>query len=110
MKRTVFLRRLRIWISARCCGACADFVQCDGRGFGARRSAWRFAAVAWAEPQLQEAAFEVVEARIDKAEKNIAEALDSEDSRRRDAASFFCGSEQRAGEAAWLDYERVRWG
>jgi hypothetical protein len=30
-----------------------------------------------------------VEARIDKAEKNIAEALDSEDSRRRDAASFF---------------------
>ena len=43
----------------------------------------------WAKPQLQEAAFEVVEARIDKAEKNIAEALDSEDSRRRDAASMF---------------------
>jgi hypothetical protein len=43
----------------------------------------------WAKPALQEAAFEVVEARIDKAEKNIAEALDSEDSRRRDAASFF---------------------
>ena len=34
----------------------------------------------WAKPALQEAAFEVVEARIDKAEKNIAEALDSEDS------------------------------
>jgi hypothetical protein len=42
----------------------------------------------WAKPQLQDAAFEVVEARIDKAEKDIAEALTSEDSRRRDAASF----------------------
>ena len=29
----------------------------------------------WAKPSLQEAAFEVVEARIDTAEKNINEAL-----------------------------------
>ena len=43
----------------------------------------------WANPKLQDAAFETVEARIDKAEKNIAEALTSEDWRRRDAASFF---------------------
>jgi hypothetical protein len=43
----------------------------------------------WANLKLQDAAFEVVEARLDSAEKNIAEALKSEDSRRRDAASFF---------------------
>jgi hypothetical protein len=43
----------------------------------------------WANPELQDAAFEQVEARLDKAEANIAEALHSEDSRRRDAASFF---------------------
>ena len=39
----------------------------------------------WANPRLTE----VVESRLDKAEKNIAEALHSDDSRRRDAASFF---------------------
>jgi hypothetical protein len=38
---------------------------------------------------LQDQAFETVEARLDTAEKNIHEALASEDSRRRDAASFF---------------------
>ena len=43
----------------------------------------------WAKPQLQNQASEVVEARLDTAEKNIAEALNSDDSRRRDAASFF---------------------
>ncbi len=43
----------------------------------------------WANPKLQDEAFEVVEARLDKAEKNIAEALYSGDSRRKDAASFF---------------------
>ena len=43
----------------------------------------------WANPQMQDAAFETVEARLDKAEKNIVEALGSDDSRRRDAASFF---------------------
>ena len=43
----------------------------------------------WANRSLQDQAFETVEARIDAAEKNIAEALHSDDSRRRDAASFF---------------------
>ena len=43
----------------------------------------------WANPHLQALAAEIVERRLDKAEKNILEALDSEDSRRRDAASFF---------------------
>jgi hypothetical protein len=57
----------------------------------------------WAKPQLQEAAFEVVEARIDKAEKNIHEALDSEDSRRRDAASFFVvRNSSRAKRRGWI--------
>ena len=57
----------------------------------------------WAQPQLQDTAFEVVEARIDKAEKNIAEALDSEDSRRRDAASFFVvRNSARAKRRGWL--------
>jgi hypothetical protein len=40
----------------------------------------------WANPQLQDQALETVEARLDTAEKNIAEALTSDDSRRRDAA------------------------
>ena len=57
----------------------------------------------WAKPALQEAAFEVVEARIDKAEKNIAEALGSEDSRRRDAASFFVvRNSVRAKRRGWI--------
>ena len=57
----------------------------------------------WSKPQLQDAAFEVVEARIDKAEKNIAEALDSEDSRRRDAASFFVlRNSARAKRRGWI--------
>ena len=56
-----------------------------------------------AKRQLQDAAFEVVEARIDKAEKNIAEALDSEDSRRRDAACFFVvRNSARAKRRGWL--------
>ena len=38
---------------------------------------------------MQALAAEIVEKRLDKAEANILEALDSEDSRRRDAASFF---------------------
>ena len=57
----------------------------------------------WSKPQLQDQAFEVVEARIDKAEKNIAEALDSEDSRRRDAASFFVlRNSARAKRRGWI--------
>jgi hypothetical protein len=50
----------------------------------------------WAKPQLQDATFEVVEARIDKAEKNIAEAVAP------GCGEFLCGEEQRAGEAPRL--------
>lgn len=57
----------------------------------------------WAKPQLQEQAFEIVEARLDKAEKNIAEALNSDDSRRRDAASFFVvRNSARAKRRGWI--------
>jgi hypothetical protein len=43
----------------------------------------------WAKPHLTDAAVEMAERRLDVAEKNIIEALHSDDSRRRDAASFF---------------------
>jgi hypothetical protein len=45
----------------------------------------------------------VAEARLDTAEKNIAEALQSEDSRRRDAASFFVlRNTARAKRRGWI--------
>ncbi len=57
----------------------------------------------WSNPKLQDQAFEVVEARIDLAEKNIHEALTSEDSRRRDAASFFVvRNSGRARPRGWI--------
>src|SRR6516225_3181421 len=57
----------------------------------------------WANPRLQDEAFEVVEARLDTAEKNIAEALKSGDSRRRDAASFFVlRNTARAKRRGWI--------
>jgi hypothetical protein len=57
----------------------------------------------WANPTLQDGAFEVVEARLDKAEANIAEALHSDDSRRRDAASFFViRNSLRARRRGWI--------
>jgi hypothetical protein len=57
----------------------------------------------WSNPKLQDEAFEVVEARLDKAEKNIAEALSSDDSRRRDAASFFVvRNSSRARRRGWI--------
>jgi hypothetical protein len=57
----------------------------------------------WANPTLQDGAFEVVEARLDKAEANIAEALHSDDSRRRDAASFFViRNGHRARRRGWI--------
>ena len=57
----------------------------------------------WANPNLQDQAFEVVEARLDKAEKNVAEALNSEDLRRRDAASFFTiRNTARAKRRGWI--------
>jgi hypothetical protein len=57
----------------------------------------------WANPGLQDAAFEQVEARLDKAEANIFEALHSQDSRRRDAASFFVlRNSARATKRGWI--------
>jgi hypothetical protein len=57
----------------------------------------------WTNPKLQDEAFEVVEARLYVAEKNIAEALKSEDSRRRDAASFFVlRNTARAKRRGWI--------
>jgi hypothetical protein len=57
----------------------------------------------WANPKLQDAAFEVVESRLELAEKNIAEALNSDDSRRRDAASFFViRNSVRAKRRGWI--------
>jgi hypothetical protein len=57
----------------------------------------------WSNPQLQDQAFETVEARLDTAEKNIHEALASEDSRRRDAASFFVlRNTARAKRRGWI--------
>jgi hypothetical protein len=57
----------------------------------------------WSNPKLQDDAFEIVEARLDTAEKNIAEALRSEDSRRRDAASFFVlRNTARAKRRGWI--------
>ncbi len=43
----------------------------------------------WAKPHLVDAAAEMEERRLDIAEKNIFEALQSDDPRRRDAASMF---------------------
>ena len=57
----------------------------------------------WANSSLQDQAFETVEARLDRAEKNIHEALASEDSRRRDAASFFVlRNTARAKRRGWI--------
>ena len=57
----------------------------------------------WANSSLQDQAFETIEARLDTAEKNIHEALASEDSRRRDAASFFVlRNTARAKRRGWI--------
>jgi hypothetical protein len=57
----------------------------------------------WADSGLQDQAFETIEARLDTAEKNIHEALASEDSRRRDAASFFVlRNTARAKRRGWI--------
>jgi hypothetical protein len=56
-----------------------------------------------AKPHLTDMAVELEERRLDLAEKNIYEALRSDDSRRRDAASFFCPAQHRQGQAAGLD-------
>jgi hypothetical protein len=57
----------------------------------------------WANPQLTDAAVEMEERRLDLAEKNIYEALRSDDPRRRDAASMFTiRSSHRARRRGWI--------
>src|SRR5580693_7699456 len=57
----------------------------------------------WARPQLTDAAVELEERRLDKAEANILEDLHSDDSRRRDAASFFTlRNSARAKRRGWI--------
>ena len=57
----------------------------------------------WARPQLVDAAAEIEEQRLDLAEKNIYEALRSDDSRRRDAASMFTiRNSHRARKRGWI--------
>jgi hypothetical protein len=57
----------------------------------------------WAQPQLRDAAVEIEERRLDLAEKNIYEALRSDDPRRRDAASMFTiRNSHRARKRGWI--------
>jgi hypothetical protein len=57
----------------------------------------------WAKPQLTDAAAEIEERRLDLAEKNIHEALRSDDPRRRDAASMFTiRNSHRARKRGWI--------
>jgi hypothetical protein len=57
----------------------------------------------WANPKLTDAAVEMEERRLDLAEKNIYEALRSDDSRRRDAASMFTiRNSHRARKRGWI--------
>jgi hypothetical protein len=56
-----------------------------------------------AKPHLTDMAVELEERRLDLAEKNIYEALCSDDSRRRDAASFFViRNSHRARKRGWI--------
>jgi hypothetical protein len=57
----------------------------------------------WARPQLVDAAAEIEERRLDLAERNIYEALKSDDPRRRDAASMFTiRNSHRARKRGWI--------
>jgi hypothetical protein len=57
----------------------------------------------WSNPKLTEAAVEIEERRLDLAEKNIYEALRSDDPRRRDAASMFTiRDSHRARRRGWI--------
>jgi hypothetical protein len=57
----------------------------------------------WARPQLTDAAVEIEERRLDLAERNIYEALRSDDPRRRDAASMFTiRNSHRARKRGWI--------
>jgi hypothetical protein len=56
-----------------------------------------------AKPHLTDMAVELEERRLDLAERNIYEALRSDDSRRRDAASFFViRNSHRARRRGWI--------
>jgi hypothetical protein len=56
-----------------------------------------------AKPHLTDMSVELEEQRLDLAEKNIYEALRSDDSRRRDAASFFViRNSHRARKRGWI--------
>ena len=56
-----------------------------------------------AKPHLTDMAVEIEERRLDLAEKNIYEALRSDDPRRRDAASMFTiRNSHRARERGWI--------
>jgi hypothetical protein len=57
----------------------------------------------WANPKLADAAVEIEERRLDLAERNIFEALKSDDPRRRDAASMFTiRNSHRARKRGWI--------
>jgi len=57
----------------------------------------------WANPRLTDAAVELEERRLDLAERNIFEALKSDDPRRRDAASMFTiRNSHRARKRGWI--------
>jgi hypothetical protein len=57
----------------------------------------------WANPKLTDAAVEIEEQRLDLAERNIYEALRSDDPRRRDAASMFTiRNSHRARKRGWI--------
>ena len=57
----------------------------------------------WARPALADAAAEIEERRLDLAERNIYEALKSDDPRRRDAASMFTiRNSHRARKRGWI--------
>jgi hypothetical protein len=57
----------------------------------------------WANPKLTDAAVEMEQRRLDLAEKNIFEALRSDDPRRRDAASMFTiRNSHRARRRGWI--------
>jgi hypothetical protein len=57
----------------------------------------------WANPKLADAAVEIEERRLDLAERNIFEALKSNDPRRRDAASMFTiRNSHRARRRGWI--------
>ena len=74
------------------------------RGGGRTRSCVRgFAPFAVGAANLADAAVEMEERRLDLAEKNIYEALISDDSRRRDAASMFTiRNSHRARKRGWI--------